>query len=134
MKPIFEKHRKENEGFIFLMTNSSENNKITGSIYCELKPKHISKGKQIPIFGWLNADNEEIARILLNHVENFVKKHGYNEIRGPLNMPKMFGWGSQVEHFECPMYWETPHNRSGKLANNIVIYCAFYSRSISDII
>lgn len=110
MRPIFEKHRKENDGFMFTMVDPSQNNKIIGSIYCELKPRHISKGKQIPIFGWLNADSKEIAQILLNHVENFVKEHGHKEIRGPLNMPKMFGWGAQVEYFDCPMYWETPHN------------------------
>lgn len=112
MKPIFEKHRKENEGFIFMAVDLAKNNKVQGTIYCELSPKHMSKGKQIPVFGWLHADNKEIATILLNHVENFAKKHGHNEIRGPLNMPKMFGWGAQVEHFDCPMYWETPHNSS----------------------
>lgn len=108
MKPIFEKYRKENNGFVFMMYD--KNSKIIGSIYCELKPKHISKGKQIPIFGWLNADSKEIAEELLNHVEIFAREHGYNEIRGPLNMPKMFGWGAQVGYFDCPMYWETPHN------------------------
>ena len=111
MKPIFEQHRKENDGFVFMMVDPNRYNKSLGSIYCELKPKHMSKGKQIPIFGWLHADNKEIATILLNHVENFAKDHGYKEIRGPLNMPKMFGWGVQVEYFDCPMYWETPHNR-----------------------
>jgi len=112
MKPIFEQHRKENEGFTFMMVDPNLHNKSLGSIYCELKPMHMSKGKQIPIFGWLNADNKEIAKTLLNHVENFAKDHGHKEIRGPLNMPKMFGWGAQVEHFDCPMYWETPHNSS----------------------
>jgi len=109
MIPIFEQHRKENNGFVFMMFDKNCN--IVGSIYSELKPKHISKGKQIPIFGWLNADSKEIAENLLNHVENFTRDHGYNEIRGPLNMPKMFGWGAQFEYFDCPMFWETPHNR-----------------------
>ena len=109
MKPIFEHHRKENEGVVFMMSN--ENNKTIGSIYCELTPQHISKGKQIPIFGWLHADRKEIAEKLLSHVEKFAKDHGHEEIRGPLNMPKMFGWGAQVDYYECSMYWETPHNR-----------------------
>ena len=111
MKPIFEKHRKENDGLVFMMVDPNHNNKSLGSIYCELKPKHMSKGKQIPIFGWLNADTKEIAQILLTHVENFAKNNGHEEFRGPLNMPKMFGWGAQVEYFNCPMFWETPHNR-----------------------
>jgi GNAT superfamily N-acetyltransferase len=111
MRPIFEQHRKENDGFVFMMVDPFQNNKPLGSIYCELKPKHMSKGKQIPIFGWLHADNREIATELLNHVENFAREHGHKEIRGPLNMPKMFGWGAQVEYFDCPMYWETPHNK-----------------------
>ncbi len=111
MKPIFEQHRKKNDGFVFMMVDPNHNDISLGSIYCELKPKHISKGKQIPIFGWLNADSKKIAKNLLTHVENFAKIKGYNEIRGPLNMPKMFGWGARVEYFNCPMYWETPHNR-----------------------
>jgi len=110
MKPIFENHRKENDGFVFMMVDPSQNNKSIGSIYCELKPKHISKGKQSPIFGWLNADNKDIAEILLIHVEQFAENHGYTEIRGPINMPKMFGWGAQIANFDCPRYWETPHN------------------------
>ncbi len=112
MKPIFEQHRKENEGTVFIMVDPSKNNKSIGSIYLELKPKHMSKGKQIPIFGWLNAESKEIAQKLLSHVEKFAKIKGYKEIRGPLNMPKMFGWGAQVQYFDCPMYWETPHNKS----------------------
>ena len=58
MKHIFEKHRKENEGFVFMIVDPNYNNKTLGSVYCELKPRHISKGKRIPIFGWLNADNK----------------------------------------------------------------------------
>ena len=88
-----------------MMIDPNNNNEALGSIYCELKPKHMSKGKQIPIFGWLNANNKEIAKKLLTHVENFAKNNGHKEIRGPLNMPKMFGWGAQVEYFDCPMYY-----------------------------
>ncbi|QEE16346.1 hypothetical protein DSAG12_02176 [Promethearchaeum syntrophicum] len=110
MKPIFEHHRKANEGFTFMMVDPNHKNTSIGSIYCELTPKHMSKGMQIPIFGWLHAESKEIAEQLLLHVENFVRDRGYHELRGPLNMPKMFGWGAQADFYDCPMYWETPHN------------------------
>ncbi len=94
---IFDQHRKKNQGTILLVKKKDAVNSVIGCVYYELNPHHLSYGKKVPIFGWLQADNEKICHILLKKLESIVKKRGYSTIRGPINLPSLYGgWGTKI--------------------------------------
>ncbi len=100
---IFNDHRTLTAGVIFLY-RSTEENKVQGCIYVELTPKHRSYNKQVPIFGWFQADSEVIALELLAYAEEYVLENGYNILRGPINSPAIYGgWGARYEGPEIPL-------------------------------
>ncbi|WP_371806391.1 hypothetical protein [Candidatus Lokiarchaeum ossiferum] len=97
---IFNSHRQRTQGQIFLAREPATN-AVIGSIYCELTPMHQSYGKQIPIFGWLQANSPEICAALLNIAKEWVADHGYHILRGPINVPSLYGgWGVRTKGFD----------------------------------
>ena len=114
--PLFDLHRKKTKGKLFLAKDSESQDTI-GCVYCELKPFHNSYGKQIPIFGWLQADTEEICHALLSNIWEFVQDNNFDCLRGPINTPSIYGgWGVRTEGFSNKPLVNSATN-SEKLAN-----------------
>ena len=112
LKPYFETQRLKMHGTLFFAKNSKDpDSPVVGCIYCELEPNHLTYGKNIPIFGWVQANSEEILQFLFKHVEKYVRDHGYDEIRGPINPPKLFGgWGVMTQGFDQPLLVDSAKN------------------------
>ncbi len=61
-------------------------------------------------FGVYDHDPDKIA-ILVDELINYAKEHGYNEIRGPINVPTMiFGWGFMVQGSKKDLFIGSPIN------------------------
>jgi hypothetical protein len=112
LKPYFETQRLKMHGTLFMAKNSQDpDSPVVGCIYCELEPNHLTYGKNLPIFGWVQANSEEILHFLFKHLEKYVKDHGYDEIRGPINPPKLFGgWGTMTKGFDQPLLIDSAKN------------------------
>jgi hypothetical protein len=107
--PEFDTHRKLTDGMIFLMLQEE---KTIGCIYCELNPHHTSYGEKVPIFGWIQAESEQICHKLLETAIKYAKDNGFSKIRGPINPPKLFGgWGAMVEGYSNEMLVESAINQ-----------------------
>jgi len=112
LKPYFETQRVKMHGTLFFAKNSLDlASPIVGCVYCELEPNHLTYGRNVPIFGWAQANSEEIMQFLFTHLEKYVKDHGYDELRGPINPPKLFGgWGAMTEGFDQPLLVDSAKN------------------------
>ena len=98
--PIFDQHRARTQGTLFVAQNQITQ-QIQGCIYCELTPMHLSYGKQVPIFGWLQADSADICADLLTYAKKWVANQGYTTLRGPINVPSLYGgWGVRTAGFD----------------------------------
>ncbi len=96
-QPRFDMHRQEQDGTIYLL--KSEADHVIGCIYVELSPNHLSFGKKSPIFGWLQADSEELCHALLHLAQYVTMQAGFTSIRGPINEPSdLGGYGVCVEN------------------------------------
>ena len=62
---------KEHQGIILLA--EFERSSI-GTIYVELNPPHLVHGEIIPVFGWLECQNQYIANQLLFAAESYVAR------------------------------------------------------------
>ncbi len=99
-QPIFDVHRKRTQGILFLAKDNFSKRTV-GCIYCELKPFHYTYGKQIPIFGWLQANSQVICSDLLEYASKYTFENGFQDLRGPINTPSLYGgWGARVVGFE----------------------------------
>jgi hypothetical protein len=97
---------------IMLACNSSNLEEIGGCIYVVPESTHLSFGKPIPIFGWLQTDNPETTAFLLKAAENIVKEQGHHALRGPINEPHLYGgWGAVIEKDPSfPVMVDAPQN------------------------
>ena len=116
LQPAFDDHRKKTKGEIYLVMQG--NQKVCGCVYLELTPVHRSYGKSVPVFGWLYAESEGIARLLLTTCEMKTRNSGGSQLRGPISSPKTFGgWGCLVPNTnEHPEIYPNP--RSVECADN----------------
>ncbi|MCK5345312.1 MAG: hypothetical protein KAR20_18005 [Candidatus Heimdallarchaeota archaeon] len=111
LKSYFETQRIKMHGVVFLAVDAAKPSTIKGCIYCELEPDHLTYGKNVPIFGWVQVNSEETLKFLFTHVEKYVKDHGFNELRGPINPPKLFGgWGAMTKGFDQPLLVDSANN------------------------
>lgn len=108
-RPVFDALRRETGGIIILARAGSQ---IVGHIYVDLTPKHRSFGQSVPIFGWLDGESPEIIAELLTTAESYVHEQGFATLRGPINVPKMFGgWGVLLHQFDTDPLIDTAWNR-----------------------
>ncbi|MHA1674924.1 MAG: hypothetical protein ACTSYI_15010 [Promethearchaeota archaeon] len=111
LKSYFETQRIKMHGVLFFAVEETNPSTIKGCIYCELEPDHLTYGKNVPIFGWVQVNSEETLKFLYTHVEKYVKDHGHTELRGPINPPKLFGgWGAMVKGFDQPLLVDSARN------------------------
>lgn len=108
-QPVFDALRRETGGVIIIEKIEDQ---VLGHIYVDCYPKHRSFGKQVPIFGWLDGDSAQIIVDLLRAAEMYTKLHGFGTLRGPINVPKMFGgWGVLVENYNWAPLIDSATNR-----------------------
>ncbi len=106
--PAFEDHRKQYNGKILLALNGG---KVAGCCYYEQKPPVFHNAEQIPIFGWIQADTSEIMSALIEKASHLAHAAGFPFIRGPVNLPKVFGgWGYIENGFDERLLINTAWN------------------------
>ena len=69
-------------------------------------------GDNLAFFGFFEAADEEVAQVLLNHVEAWAKNLGRNALRGPANPSMNDGAGFQLDAFDTDPYVMMPSNPS----------------------
>ncbi|MBK8945998.1 MAG: hypothetical protein IPM32_12110 [Ignavibacteriae bacterium] len=79
-----------------------KNDEIVGRIAGIINNKFNQKfDKKIMRFGWIDfIDDENVAEILLNIVENWANENGLHEVEGPLGFTDMDAEGTLIEGFE----------------------------------
>ncbi|NVM43820.1 MAG: hypothetical protein HWN79_02795 [Candidatus Lokiarchaeota archaeon] len=83
---------------------TKQNGNITGFVVSQIDKEYRSYGMKCPTFGWLTSKDFLSCKLLMGECEDFVRKHKFRKIRGPINFPKISGGiGYQTEGFEAPM-------------------------------
>ncbi|MHA1384641.1 MAG: hypothetical protein ACTSR3_12880 [Candidatus Helarchaeota archaeon] len=88
-----------------------ENGNIVGRVMAFIDPRHVSFGRKVGSFGWLNAKRPKYLRHLLSAVEEYFKASGISMIRGPRNDPVIFGGQGVLTYgFNEPDLFGIPKN------------------------
>lgn len=108
MKPLLERMLHDHHAVVF-QAGPSE---WAGVGVLWLDPPHFSHGKTVPVFGWVDAGNKTVFRQILAAIETYAKAHGAEKLRGPINLPTIFGgWGVMRAGFDRPLLVDSAWNR-----------------------
>jgi hypothetical protein len=110
----FNEQRLRTEGIILIvLANKSSTIETKGCIYVEIYPDHLSSGQKIPIFGWFKADSSHISSLIFSAAEEYVSSQGQSQMRGPINVPSLFGgWGVCTHTRNLPFMIDSARNSS----------------------
>lgn len=88
------------------------NKKIMGRITSIYNPQHVRfHNEKVGFFGFFECINDiEVSDALLNRVQNELKNHGMEIMRGPMNFSTNEECGFLIEGFESPPMLMMPYN------------------------
>ena len=109
MKPKLDELLRAHSATVFHAKNGNE---PAGCAVFWKDPPHFSHGKAVPIFGWVDCPNKATFKRLMHAVETHAKEQGCEKIRGPINLPNLFGgWGVMRSGFDRPLLIDSAWNR-----------------------
>lgn len=90
---------------------SREHGRITGRIsVCRDRLHDEFHGNRVGFFGHFEAEDERTARALLDHAAQWLREHGAESMRGPINLSTNYMCGLLVEGEPGPPVLMMPHN------------------------
>lgn len=105
--PFFE----HGEGVVF---TAHRGGKCVGRVTAQIDREHLRRyDEKVGFFGFLDTiDDEEVARELLAHAEEWLRDRGMEKCRGPMSLNVNEELGCLVEGFDSPPTLMNPHHRS----------------------
>jgi len=115
----FEKNIRENRGILLAAYDRA--GVCCGRIAVEIHPGYLSRGRPCITFGWLDGNDSQVVKELLNFAVEWAIAKRINEggkvrhstlLRGPISFPKgLGGVGCEVEGFDRPRMYGVSTNR-----------------------